>query len=1797
MEQTPKPFKDKKNIIIALLLMLCMIQAAALIKSKYERVTALGGANATISITDVSLDSQGYNHLLIAFDKPAGPGSMITPVSSPAAISPDIKGQWVWINPYGLKFTADPSFPPDTQFQITMHPETFLEDGQKLGGDKIFQVRTGHFSILKSELRTEPVPEAGKKVRITGYLKFSSYVSPEETLKNLKITGPDGTTVPVSITTTYKDSYQEFISSPIEKTEKHTLYTLTVSPKMQNGKKAISLGKKYTDSIDIFFDPVLKYSGNKLESREGEGQITLGFSSQVSELEALSAIKINPDVDFSAHSSGNDLILTGKFLPRSKYTINLEKGLTTRDGATLPESIKINISMPDIKPEADFTAKGMFLSESGYRTLGLKTVNTSRINLSVDRIFPNNLFTLFTHYGYMAFETENYGNNISRALGSKIYTGQIKVEDKPNKDITTPLSLEKFIKTGGKGLYRVSASIPGQYSGVQRWVMLTDLGVVAREGADEFMFWISSLSTLKPQAATRIKILSDQNQILATGSTDKNGMLVIKKSAIKENLGKPFMALITRKDDLTFLLFDKFSTDMAGLDVSGKRLSHKGYTAFAYGERNIYRPGETVSGAIMVRSENLSAPQPMPLVLVQNGPQGFEINRQTVHTDKQGMIGFSRKIPDYAPTGSYSIKILAGGDTIGRYNYRVEEFVPDRIAAELITPDSSTSGKELKFEVEGKYLFGPPASGLPVTVKGTLQSVKFQPEGYSSYRFDTDSDNFKAQNIFTSSEVLNEDGKKTFSFTIPDKIKSSSTLEAGISARVSETGGRGVTAVKSIPIKVSGYHTGIKELQKQGYEPDSPVTFEYVTLNSEGHEAKAEELILKLYRDRWQTVIRSTPSGSYRYETKRNPELVETRKITPTEAAGKFTVKAHSYGSYRAILTDSESGLSSQGDFFYGGWGYSPWALKNPARLDIIPLKKGDYSSGENAVFQIRSPFSGRMLITVEGRNINWSRTFDLKGNTATVKIPVKADYSPNVYVTATVIRKASTLKAGTSARAVGAAPLFVKREANRLPVSIDVPNHSRPEKELLIEAVTSPGAKVTIAAVDEGILRLTGEETADPFGYFYARRALAVKWSDTYTLLMPDAGPVNAAEAGGGARLMSMAKFAGAGSIRRVKPVTFWSGILTADKKGKIQYKVTLPKFNGALRIMAVAADGKKFGSASSLMTVSSPLVLTPTMPRFMAPDESFQIPLSLRNDTPQNGTFTLELNTHGPLTIENSTIRMDIEKSRQKTVFINARTLDEPAGAELNIKASGNSEQTSEKVEAQMRPAFPVQRNSVSGFLTDQDSEFSPETEGIMPSTLKRTLTIGRKPMIRLSGNLENLLSYPYGCAEQTVSQAFPLLRFSDLAKELAPGKFKGSNPEYMVQQALTRLSMMQSPQGGFSMWPGGREPDKWVSVYASHFLYEAQQAGFQVDTLMQNRALNYISRLGKDVGFSKASELRHTCYALYILALTGNPDRGSMNYLREQKIAALDDISLSMLGGAFAATGDLNTFRELSSHKGVKADDAGKGFNSEVRNLGMRLSIYLNVDPQNPAIPGMAQQIGSMLAEGPCSTQDNAIGFMALGAYYSDTDSNQPYSGKILVDGKEKAVFNQNGTTSITVDGNKIITVKLDEKPQHNKIVWSIYREGVPLKSAWKAFSRGISVKREFMNRDGEPVELSNIRQGELIAMRTEVKTTGDSLRNIVVQSLLPAGLEVENSRLATREDLKWVEDSKINTDYVDLRDDRVLIFTSLPKGKTTSQTVLLRAVTAGEFTLPPLQAESMYDSRKSAGTDFGTITIKR
>jgi uncharacterized protein YfaS (alpha-2-macroglobulin family) len=686
---------------------------------------------------------------------------------------------------------------------------------------------------------------------------------------------------------------------------------------------------------------------------------------------------------------------------------------------------------------------------------------------------------------------------------------------------------------------------------------------------------VSSFADLSPIEGTVVHLLSNQNQTIATGQTDATGMWRVQGLAKIFEKQTPYMVTVERGNDFSFLLLSQAGIDTAGFEVGGADVSQEGYSAYLYGERDIYRPGETVKGVALVRDRQLQPPPTMPLLLRYKDPEGRDRGTVKLDLDAHGFATFTHAIPPYARTGHHMLELLVGETVIGYYRFQVEEFVPDRIKVQ-ITPQKEAfrPGEEITYDVTSAYLFGPPAAGLPVESRVRLVAASFTPKGYDDFTFADTEKKFNDQEILSEQGDLDAVGKRAFHVAAPANLQVPASLEAVITTRVQEQGGRGVAAMQRVRVHPYPYYLGLRR-QGEGYpEPRQPVTFEYVAVTPNATEAKTRKLRADLFRDRWHTVLRRTESGNYRYESTRASALIDSQQVAEGATRGQFTFTPAEFGNYRVMLTDSTTGASTQIEFFVSGWGYSPWAIKHPGRLEL-ELDKKEYQPGETASVQVRAPFSGKLLVTVEREGVFLTQVHDLSGNTATITVPVVEEHRPNVYVTATLIRSAKDLEPGTAGRAFGAIPLNVDNTTNRLKVEVTAPEEIWPHTALTVQVATTAGSAVTVAAVDEGILQLIAQKTPDPFSHFYQKLALSVRGFDLYSLLLPEVKLEGKSLAGGGEGEEDLAQFVRTEGMRRIEPVSFWSGIVVSDAEVKATVTLEVSDFMGCLWFMDFVFDG----------------------------------------------------------------------------------------------------------------------------------------------------------------------------------------------------------------------------------------------------------------------------------------------------------------------------------------------------------------------------------------------------------------------------------------------------------------------------------------------------------------------------------------------------------------------------------------------------------------------------------------------
>jgi uncharacterized protein YfaS (alpha-2-macroglobulin family) len=858
------------------------------------------------------------------------------------------------------------------------------------------------------------------------------------------------------------------------------------------------------------------------------------------------------------------------------------------------------------------------------------------------------------------------------------------------------------------------------------------------------------------------------------------------------------------------------------------------------------------------------------------------------------------------------------------------------------------------------------------------------------------------------------------------------------------------------------------------------------------------------------------------------------------------------------------------------------------------------------------------------------------------LRVRVPENCRPNAFLTATVVRAIDPHATWRTHRAFGVARIPLDNTDRKLAVQVAAPKEMRPGNTLIVDLKVkdsagkpAANAAVSVAAVDEGILALTNFATPDPFAFFTAKRAHGVRWSDLYSHLMPEVARIQGSspvggdkDGGGGARHTTPV------SARRVKPVALLSPILHTDAEGNVRANLQVPEFAGQLRVMAITYGGKSFGAGESSVFVRSPLLVQSSWPRFAAPEDRFTVPLVVFNNTPSEGTAEISLSIADggieknpyPLAFANSgehelkLTTAAIKPGRQSVIAFEMIASHGCGVAKVRLSASLNGENYSEEIELPIRPASPT--ISIGGYAVATPT--APAKIGIVDGMLEGTGELQVRaapfPVLELPRGLEYLDRYPYGCAEQTISGGFPLVALGDLGPQLAPGMFGRERVEMKLQSGIMRLMGMQTADGGLSMWPGANQSAwPWASVYAAHFLVEAQAAGHKVPEDFRDRLMTYVrNQLNQATDNPEIVEVQ--AYASYVLALAGKPERAIMSRLTEivndTKPAKSGYYQLAPearfhLAAAWLLAGrrDLaaglipQTLPQPRSQRQLSAN-----VGSPVRDRAVLLSTLMQIDPDHPAIPAMAQQLADAGKDhGWRSTQDAAFAVMALGKYLRQMKRSDPYEEARLFIDREKYIADASEGKPLACDpafdAKSTMELRITGSERAKAYV-SWVQSGVPIKPPADE-DAGMKIRRRYLDARGATMVGSTVRSGDLVQIELSIESL-TALENVVIDDLLPAGFEIENARLDTAADGRQVAQKAAHREgettfshgRLDVRDDRLVVVGSLSSGGSAKFVYLARAVTPGEFVVPPVRGECMYDigthSISGAGGKIRVVT---
>lgn len=1753
-------------------------------------------------------------------------------------LTPAVPGTLMWTERDVLVLTPSEPFRPATHYvgKVSITPPA----GKRFGGDDSFR-----FNSELLELRgIEPFVSGIGAATVRLNLQFSLPVKPADAEKLIRFVRPSGEAISAVLETKAPSAVMAFRLAAIDVSSGSADLKVQIGAELSAAAGGEPIGSEVQRALTLMKPSALVV--NQIYPAESGGQylIYVSLSDQVDPETLQSAISVKPATKLTVESSGAMATIHGTFKPNSTVEVTIKKGLVGLSGGVLEDEVTRSVVIQGLQPELRFAHAGTYLQRGGGQKFSLESVNIKKLKVSVDKVFENNMVHVLPRlrqntrycgdggcegdeyygdyyygdgYGYSGYQ---YYGDIS-TFGTSVLRGEVEVTDKPNEWVTTNIPFADVNKDNRFGLYRLRVmDAEQQWRYAEKWLLATDLGVSAKVGRDQARVLIISLTTMKPVPGVQVELRSSTNQVVGKGLTDASGAFTQDISGLKPT--EPIAVITASKEgDFSYLALASTALKTADFDVGGQGDTTAPYEAYVYLDRGIYRPGDPARITVLVRDKLLKTPPPFPYTLEIRNPQWRVFQTLKGTTEKDGASTFTVEFPNDAPTGSYAVRVLgaSGEDAIlGRETIKLEEFMPDRIKV-VVTPSSPSvaPGDPINFDIASNYLFGPPAKSLPVEASCQYSYAAVTTEQYSGFGFDSAYGKVN-DGVDLGESSLDAEGKASLSCAWETGNKPAQRpIRVSLLATVSENGGRAVTGVGSQVVHPLPHYVGVRRNSPSYYVGvKKSADLQALVLDQSGKPKPGVALSGKVERVSWKSVLKLV-NGRYQYTSERT--AVPIANLSAKSGTAPVTVEyaPDQPGWYDVTLQAGDA--VAQTSFWASGDGYAGWEMKDPTTIGLT-MDKAIYGAGETANVMVRAPFVGHLYLTVERDRVLWATDVVMTGNTTSVPIPVQALMGPNAFVVATLLRPLGSAEKLAPMRAFGVAPFKVKADEHKLEVKLSAVETMRPSQplEVSLDVAGGKGAvQVTLAAVDEGILRITNFESPDPFAFFTRRRRLGIVSYDMFEEVLPEVeGRASAVvRAGGGDATRT--KHLNPVSVKRVKPVALWSGLVKLDSSGKGKIKLDIPQFQGQVRLMAVAFEGDKFGAASRDVTIRDPIVLTPTLPRFVGPLDKFEFPIDVYNGTGAATDIEVSVEIDGRIQVlGEKKQKLKVGENAQESLRFQLQA-DEVAGkAKIVVRAKGGGQETYSETELAIRPPNTVTTEGLSLVARPGEPAKFKVPSGYLPGTMKVRVTAGSAPVARFGAALQFLISYPYGCVEQTTSKAFPLLYLKDLAKSAAPELAQDRSIDLYVNAGIARLTSMLTPSGELSYWPGGGYGYAWTTVYGTHFLVEAKKAGYQVDDAVLKRLLDHLTQLSNQASFPfytrYPADFQTNAYALYVLALGGRPNQSATVFSAEamKRILAgkgspsgidwvpTDEQTRALIGGALLLGGDRGKAEEFISRDfNLAKPGARRDFWSSTRADALLLSVLADVQPTHKSVPALMTSLINQARVGTWyNTQENALALVALGKIGRAIGAGGPISGSIRVGGKELQ----------KLEGEAPVTVRDDTG------AWTQQEIEVTVSGATSAFvgfqvegirptippakAHGISIDRTYFDRSGRPLAADAIHQGDVVVVGVTVGTTGGSrVSNVAIVDLLPAGLEIENPRLSDNQLEGWMQKDRYVADYFDIRDDRIIMFADVYPGARQHYYYLARAVTEGEFVLPHALVESMYDPETQAFAGAGKLVV--
>ena len=1780
------------------------------------------------------------------------------------SFSPRIKGHAYWVDNRTIEFRPDEKLKSGQTYNVKFYLSKILDVPNNLKTfefsfetiKQTFAVNVEGFITLDNNDLTWN--------RIRGSV-LTADITDADALRRILTAEENKTKLPVTWTMGEDERAFNFYIDSVKRNDNEQKVIITWDG------KPIDVEEKGSKEVSI---PSLK-NFTLLDTKifqQPEQYVLLTFSDPIKKSQDLTGlIRLENSTSLNFAVDGNQVKAYPAVRQSGTLKLFVEHGIRNSMSYKLPESHTTEITFEAVKPGVRINSKGVILPNSKGLIFPFEAVNLKAIDVRIIKIFENNV-AQFLQVNQLEgdYQLKRAGRLIHKET-VKLGTGKPVDFGKWN---TFYLDLANFIQPDPGAIYRVELGFKKNYSlypcgedtnpkaddllideeeekddyeneigywetnddyyesyypddynwrdrdnpctnsyygkwrSVARNILASDLGIIAKKGENNTMrFAVTNLITTEPMANVEIDIYDYQQQLIASANTDNDGFCEIRPER------QPFLLIAKSDKQRGYLrLDDGSSLSLSKFDVSGN-VVQKGIKGFIYGERGVWRPGDTLFLTFMLEDKENLLPENHPVIFELYNPQGQLITRLVKTSSVNGFYSFNTATSPDAPTGNWNAKIKVGGTQFNK-TLKIETVKPNRLKIKLDFGKEklSIADASVNANMEVTWLHGAIAKNLDAKVSMTLTPASTKFTKYPNYYFTDPSRNFSSEEKQIFDGSTNDQGKASFSLRMEPQQEAPGMLTAHFITRVFEKSGDFSVDRFSIPYSPYKYYVGIKPPRPSNGSyalvTDTLHTVDVVTVNPDGSPVSRSNLEVKIYKVDWRWWWETSYDNIASYTSGTSRSLVYSTSLSTNnngQGQFRFKIKYPDWGRYLIRVYDPASGHAA-GTTVYVDW--PSWVgrdkRENPGGATMLTFNadKEKYNVGETANITIPTSGKGRALVSIESGskivNAYWVETVEKETN---FSFKITPEMAPNVYVNVTYIQPHKNTVNDLPIRLYGIIPLMVVDPGTILKPRLNMPEILEPESEVTIKVNEENNKEMTytLAIVDEGLLDLTHFKTPEPWNVFYAREALGVKTWDVFD-------EVIGAYGGNLEQILSVGgdDESAAGNqpkkANRFKPMVLFLGPYTLAKGKTNSHVVKIPRYVGSVRTMIIAGNKGEYGSSEKTTPVRKPLMVLATLPRVLGPGETVKLPVTVFAMEKNINQVKVKIEPNNLLIPQDETSKtIQFGETGDQIVNFNLAVASRLGIGKVKVTATSGSQKAEYDIELDVRnPNPPVTTYYDAVVEPGKNWNVNFDLPG-MPGTNEGVLELSGIPPIDFGRRLKYLMEYPHGCIEQTTSRAFPQLYLGDVMKLNTDEK---NRTELNVKEAINSIRKFMLSGGGIGYWPNSAEADDWATSYAGHFMLEAEAKGYAIPPgFIQNwkkyqrrMARQWSTRSGKYKWERYYQGDLEQAYRLYTLALAKEPEIGAMNRLRETK-----DLSIQAkwrLAAAYALAGQPEIAKDITNGESTEIQDYSgfySSYGSASRDMAMILETLTLLNEREKGI-SLARKLSDQLTSSRwMSTQTTAYCLLAMSKFAGEQGTSKELNFAYSFNGAKTV----NGVTTNPVSE---IQLKLDKKSTAGKLSLDNHGSGIlfarltfigtPETDSETDTQNNLNMYVSYKDMNGNSIDVTRLEQGTdfmAIVTITNTSATKEYYRDMALTQIFPSGWEIHNTRM---DDFKSTHEINTPT-YQDIRDDRVYTYFNIPGTVSSgnnpkSFVILLNASYLGKFYLPAVYCEAMYNNRINA-----------